>query len=97
MVSINEETKKLPEVPNWTKDMSCQAWIREVEMWSDLKAKPEKKAQALIESIKKMDEKKDLKDFIINEIVGDASFDRRSTNSVKNILKKVKEFFNESK
>ena len=96
IVSREEENRKIPEVPTWTKDMSCQAWIKEVEMWAESNAKPEKKAQALIEAIKKMEAQKGLKEFIINEIVEDLDFDRKAKDVVERILSKVKEFCNES-
>ena len=68
-----------------------------MKIWSDVNVKPEMKAHELVEAIKKMEEHKGLKEFIINEIVEDLEFNRKSNNVVENILDKVKEFFNESR
>ena len=58
IINKEEENKKLPNVPIWATDMTCQAWINEVELWAETNAKPEKKCQALIEALKKNKERK---------------------------------------
>ena len=51
--------------------MSLNAWARYVRIWSKVEVKPYRKAQALIESLKKNEKKKELKEMIVNEIIED--------------------------
>ena len=92
----NDASRKLPEVPIWTKDMTFQAWKRSVQIWAKVECKAVKKYQALIESLKKNEEQKGLKEMIITNIVEDLEFDVEIDDVVERILSKVEEFSDES-
>ena len=59
--------------------------------------KPYRKAQALIEDLKKNDKRKGLKEMIVNEIVENQEFDLESLDVIENIINKVKDFLQDSK
>ena len=63
------DDKKLDPPPSWDENMSPEAWARYVRIWNKAEVKHYRKAQALIEDLKKNDKKKGLKELIVNEIV----------------------------
>ena len=75
--------------------MSFDAWSRSVLIWAEARAKPQRKAQILIELLKK-EKKKGIKDIVICEIVENRDFDYKDEKVVENILEKIKEFLEES-
>ena len=59
--------------------------------------RPYRNAQALIEMLKKDNQRKGLKEMIVNEVLENRSFDLEDTNVVENIIEKIREFVQETK
>lgn len=91
------DDKKLDPPPSWDENMSPEAWARYVRIWNKAEVKHYRKAQALIEDLKKNDKKKGLKEMIVNEIVENQEFDIESADVVENIIKRVQDFLQDSK
>ena len=97
-ISANRrDDKKLDPPPTWDENMSPEAWARYVRIWSKAEVKPYRKAQALIEELKKNDKRKGLKEMIVNEIIENQDFDLESPEVIENIISKVKDFLQDSK
>jgi hypothetical protein len=60
-----------------------------------MRAKPQRKAQVLIELLKK-EKKKQIKDVVINDIVENRDFNYKDERVIENILEKIKDFLEES-
>ena len=88
---------KLDPPPSWDETMSPEAWARHVRIWNKAEVKPYRKAQALIENLKKNEKRKGLKEMVVNEIVENDEFDLESNEVIENIIKKVKDFLQDSR
>ena len=91
------DDKKLDPPPSWDETMSPEAWARHVRIWNKAEVKPYRKAQALIEDLKKNEKRKGLKEMIVNEIVENADFDLESNEVIEKIISKVKDFLQDSR
>ena len=92
---VSDKSKDPP--PVWEKSISFAGWRRSVEIWSETSLKPAKKANLLLENLKKDTEHSGLKELIIQEVIENEEFDYRNENVVKNILDKIEAFVEESK
>ena len=88
---------KLDPPPTWDAEMSIEAWARYVRIWNKAEVKPYRKAQALIEDLKKNDKRKGLKEMVVNDIIENQEFDLESVYVVENIISKVKDFLQDSR
>ena len=82
--------------PTWEKKISFKGWKRSVLVWADNGMKPSRKANLLIESLKKNEEKEGLKEMIVEEIIENHDFDYNDRFVVENILVKIEKFMEES-
>ena len=89
------DERKVDPPPEWEQSMSFDAWSRSVLIWAEIRAKPQRKAQVLIELLKK-EKKKGVKDIVISEIVENREFDYKDDRVIEHILEKIKEFLEES-
>ena len=92
------QEEKLTPPPSWGK-LSFQAWRSAVEDWNENRAKPVRKAQALIEMLKKDDEQKEhpgIREMVEVDIQEDLTFDKKQFSVVDKILAKVESFAEES-
>ena len=83
--------------PAWEKTISFSGWRRSVEMWSDNNTKPSKKANMLLEMIKKDTDHDGLKEMIIHEVIENEEFYNQNVDVIKTILDKINEFVEETK
>ena len=83
--------------PAWEKTISFAGWRRSVEVWANNFTKPSKKANLLLEMIKKDTDHSGLKELIIQEVIENEDFDYRKEDVVKVILDKIENFVEESK
>ena len=90
------EDRKLDPPPVWEESISFVAWSRSVQVWSDVNVKPQRKAQLLIEMLKKEEKKKGLKEMVVSEIIENKDFNYKDPDVITNILKKIEEFMEES-
>ena len=88
--------KKLEPPPTWDEGVSLEGWIRSVEVWSKNKARPEKKTQALLEALKK-EKREGVKEMVIAEFIENQNFCYEDIQGVEKILRKIKEWLDESK
>ena len=91
-----QEDRKIDPPPGWQESISYNAWARSIRVWSDVKAKPQRKTQLLIEMLKKDETRKGLKEMIISEVVENDEFDYKDEGAIDTILEKIKEFMEES-
>ena len=91
-----QDDRKLDPPPAWEDTISFDAWARSVNIWSEVKAKPQRKAQLLIEMLKKDEKRKGMKEMIVSEVVENREFDYKDENVIENILSKIKDFMEES-
>ena len=89
-ISDKRDDKKLDPPPTWDENMSPDAWARYVRIWNKAEVKPYRKAQALIEDLKKNDKRKGLKEMIVNEIVENQEFDLESLDVIENIINQTR-------
>ena len=80
------EDRKLDPPPVWEESISFEAWSRSVLVWADVNVKPQRKAQLLLEMLKKDEKKKGLKEMIVSEIIENKNFDYKDGEVIKNIL-----------
>ena len=83
--------------PVWEKSISFAGWRRSVEVWSDSNLKPAKKANLLLEILKRDSDHSGLKELIIQEVIENEDFDYRKEDVIKDILDKIEAFVEESK
>ena len=84
-------------VPTWEESSSFEGWKKEILIWMRAKGRQEGKTQMLIEYLKKETFRKGLKELVINEFVENEDFQYESIDSIPTILKKIKEYIDESK
>ena len=65
-------------------------------VWADSGMKASRKANFLIESLKKNEEKEGLKEMIVEEVIENQDFDYNDKYVVENILSKIEKFMEES-
>ena len=71
-------------VPDWNSDMSFEAWKRNIDIWSkDNPMKESQKLSILIESLKKNIERHEIKDWVIQEVDEDYTFDKSKEGAIK--------------
>ena len=88
---------KLP-VPEWNKDMSFEAWKRNILMFRDQSPMNEtQKLTMILESLKKNKEREEIKDWIIQEIDEDITFDKNHADAISNLIEKMKGKFEVSR
>ena len=88
---------RLP-VPEWNKNLSFEAWKRNIKIWRDDNPLEEtQKLTLILENLKKNAERAELKDWIIQEIDEDYNFDKKDENSILRLLKKMEGKFEISK
>ena len=88
---------KLP-VPEWNQDMSFEAWKRKIFNFKAQSSMNENQKLILIlESLKKNKEREELKDWIIQEIDEDVTFDKNHADAISNLIEKMKGKFEASK
>ena len=75
MNRLGNDDRKLDPVPEWEKSDSFEGWRRRVKRWADNNAKPERKAEMLLASLKKNNEKIGLKEFVKAEFEENSRFD----------------------
>ena len=68
-----------------------------MEAWSDSNLKPSKKANLLLEMLKRDADHNGLKELIIQEVIENEDFDYRKPNVIIDILNKIEGFVEESK
>ena len=75
--SNNSYGHRLP-VPDWNKNLSFEAWKRNIKIWREsIQLEETLKLTLILESLKKNAERVELKDWIIQEIDEDYNFDKR--------------------
>ena len=95
---INENGDRGKEPPPaWEKTISFSGWRRSVEVWAESNLKPSKKANLLLENLKKDVDHCGLKEMIIQEVIENEDFDYKNEDVVKEILDKIEAFVEESK
>lgn len=95
---INENGDRGKEPPpTWEKTISFSGWRRSVEVWAESNLKPSKKANLLLENLKKDVDHCGLKEMIIQEVIENEDFDYKNEDVVKEILDKIEAFVEESK
>ena len=79
LLASAEEGGRLIAAPSWGK-LSFKAWKKAIEEWADCLAKPQRKAQLLIECMMKEEEQKEhpgLKEMVEMETLEYLGFDKR--------------------
>ena len=89
--------KKIDPVPIWEKNNSFISWKRRITRWADNEAKPNRKAEMFLSSLKKNCEKTGLKEMAKAEFEENPKFDFYDKDIINNILKVIEEFVDESK
>ena len=98
IVKLNENVDRGKDPPPaWEKTISFLGWRRSVEVWADTNLKPSKKANLLLELIKKDTDHGGLKELIIQEVIENEEFDYKKEDVIKDILDKIEAFVEESK
>ena len=88
---------KLP-VPEWNQDMSFEAWKRKIFNFKAQSLMNENQKLILIlESLKKNTERQELKDWIIQEINEDTTFDMTHEDAISKLIEKMEGKFEVSK
>ena len=87
------QNMKVP-VPEWNKELSFDAWKRNLESWSkEAMMTPGQKINLVVESLKKNSERSELKSWVIQDIEEDEKFDRNNQDSVRKLLEKMESKF----
>ena len=95
---INEHGDRGKEPPpTWEKTISFAGWRRSVEIWAESNLKPSKKANMLLELLKKDTDHCGLKEMVIQEIIENEEFDYKNEEVISEILDKIESFVEESK
>merc|ERR1711994_154525 len=85
-------------VPEWNQDMSFEAWKRKIfNFRSQSSMNENQKLILILESLKKNNEREELKDWIIQEIDEDATFDMTHDDAISNLIEKMEGKFEVSK
>ena len=71
----NDGDRSRDPPPVWEKKISFKGWKRSVLVWADSGMKASRKANILIESLKKNEEKEGLKEMIVEEVIENQDFD----------------------
>ena len=80
------------------KNLSFEAWKRNIKIWRDDNPLGEtQKLTLILENLKKNAERAELKDWIIQEIDEDYNFNKKDENSILRLLKKMEGKFKISK
>ena len=92
-----ERDEKILNPPSWTKLESFSAYKSNFQAWHKtyVTAKPFKKNQLLLDSLKSNTDYEGLNQFIVNEIIENPEI-KKESDIVDNILQKVEEFAKES-
>ena len=81
-------------MPEWEKEDTFDGWKRRIQRWADNNAKPERKAEMLLASLKKNSNKVG---FVKAEFEENSAFDFYNRNVVEKMLRAIEEFVEESK
>ena len=85
-------------VPEWNQDMSFEAWKRKIFNFKSQSSMNENQKLILIlESLKKNNEREELKDWIIQEIDEDITFDMTHDDAISKLIEKMEGKFEVSK
>ena len=85
-------------VPEWNQDMSFEAWKRKIFNYKAQSSMNENQKLILIlESLKRNKEREELKDWIIQEIDEDNSFDMNHEDGISKLIEKMEGKFEVSK
>ena len=88
--------RKVADPPTWGKDDTFAAWKRRIELWDEEHDKPERKANVLMEFIKKDENHKDVAEILQQEVIENPVFKWKNTHVVGDILKIIEETVEES-
>ena len=61
--------RRIPEPPTWGKEDTFSAWRRRVELWDEETYKPERKANMLMEAVKKDENHKEVAEVLQQEVI----------------------------